>query len=139
MKLSSFSAGIAAVVLSVVLPLSSQQKFEGTWCVSDEGLVITFQNEDSLSIASLRDESVSGNGTYSVKDTVLVASIESEDLTMEMGYHYKWRSDSLIRARILYFTLNGDSVNHPHHWLKMSRCEGISPKQETKLAPENDN
>ncbi|MFP4417792.1 MAG: hypothetical protein ACLFSB_11025 [Chitinispirillaceae bacterium] len=140
MKSAHYIATLLMAVIFFSLPLSSEQKFDGTWCVNDEGLVISFLGDDSLSIASLRDESVSGRGTYSIQDTILVASIQSEELTMEMGYHYKWRTDSLVRARITHFTLNGDSVNHPHHWLKMMRCEnpaGTQSEKESSLEKDN--
>ncbi|MFW5774924.1 MAG: hypothetical protein ACOCW2_01425 [Chitinivibrionales bacterium] len=140
MRFSSTLFGCALAVIMTTLPLSSEQIFDGTWCVSDEGLVISFLGSDSLAIASLRDESVSGRGTYAIKDTILVASIQSEELTMEMGYHYKWRTDSLVRARITFFTLNGDSVNHPHHWLKMIRCENPAADNAVEeAAPETKN
>ncbi len=114
---------LAAAVCSLPARAGDTPNFTGAWCVSGEGLVITFLGEDSLRINSLRDESVSGAGKYEQSDTTLVASIENEELHLEMGYRYAWQADTLVRARIMFFKVNGDSVNHPRQWLRMSRCQ----------------
>jgi hypothetical protein len=105
--------------------------FTGTWCVGREGLVITFIGADSIHVTSLSDESIDVRGRYSKKGDRLTASLSSEELKLDMGYHYKVRPDSTLRAKILYFTVNGDSVNHPHRWLRMKRYDpdkGIIPE-----------
>lgn len=116
----------------------SKSKFQGTWCVGREGLVISFIGKDSLDVWSKRDESMKGNGTYENKDSMLVAKIKNEDLNIEMGYKYKWKTDSLIRAKILYITINEDSVNHPHRWLRMRKCDPETYDPDNELEDELD-
>ena len=58
-----------------------------------------------------------------------------------MGYEYKVREDSSIRAKILFFAVNGDSVNHPRRWLRMKRCDpekGILPDDEDEEEDEEE-
>jgi hypothetical protein len=107
--------------------------FSGTWCVGREGLVITFTGKDSIKVSSLSDESISGRGTYRKKGETLTATLVNEDLELKMGYNYQVKPDSTLRARIIFFTVNGDSVNHPKRWMRMKRCDpekGIIPKFE---------
>jgi hypothetical protein len=111
--------------------------FEGSWCVGREGLLITFTGRDSLSVTNLRDESVQGSGTYVADDSMLTATMSTEELTLEMGYQYRWSNDSLLRAKITYFTIDGDSVNHPRRWLRMRRCDPASMDLE-EMATEED-
>lgn len=122
--LARFHAFVLAVALACAsLSADGERTFAGSWCVSGEGLVITFFSADSLHVKSLHDESISGAGVYTLSDSLLHASIENEDLALEMGYRYAWQADTLVRAKIMFFKVNGDSVNHPRQWLRMSKCE----------------
>lgn len=111
------------MVIFFSLPIVSEGKLKGTWCVGREGLVISFFGKDSLSVSSRRDETMQGLGRYEKRDSLLITTITNEDLKIEMGYRYKWKSDSLIRAKILYVSVNGDSINHPRRWLRMRLCD----------------
>ncbi len=73
-------------------------------------------------MTSLRDESINGRGTYEKKDSTLIATLVNDDLELKMGYRYKKKSNSRIRAKIVFFTVDGDSVNHPNRWMRMERC-----------------
>ncbi|MBD3317922.1 MAG: hypothetical protein GF344_19230 [Chitinivibrionales bacterium] len=116
--------GLTAAATMLSIPTFAEKPaFEGSWCVGREGLLITFSGDDSLSVTNLRDEGVQGAGTYTVDDSMLTASMSTEELTLEMGYQYRWTSDSLLRAKITFFTIDGDSVNHPRRWLRMRRCD----------------
>ncbi len=113
------------VVLGIGLYAGAETNglFSGTWCVGGQGLVISFLGEDSLSFANLADESMKGIGTFEQKDSVLYASVANDELDIGMGYQYKVRNDSIIQAKFLFLTVNGDSVNHPVQWLQMRRCD----------------
>ena len=127
------TAGALLILFSLSLSNSADKIFTGTWCVGREGLVITFIGKDSIHVTSLSDESVNGRGTYARKGTKLTAKLTSEELELNMGYQYKIREDSTIKAKILFFTVNGDSVNHPRRWLRMKRCDpekGIIPEDD---------
>jgi|GEM_PF-3180873 len=123
-----FAACLAALSASAVAPHSL---FSGTWCVGREGLVITFIGKDSIRVTSLTDESIDGRGTYTKKGETLTATVAKDSLTLKMGYRYQVRPDSTVRAKITFFTINGDSVNHPRRWLRMKRCDparGVIPQ-----------
>ena len=116
----------AVVATAGLIPSSllfSESRFSGDWCVSGEGLVISFYGKDSLKISNLQDEGMNGIGAYVQTESTLVASVANEELELEMAYQYKWQDDTLVRARIMYFTVNGDSVNHPQQWMRMARCQ----------------
>ncbi|MBD3344571.1 MAG: hypothetical protein GF401_05875 [Chitinivibrionales bacterium] len=98
--------------------------FDGTWCVEEQDLSITFQGNDSLKVKSVGDEGVSGVGSFAVDDSLLRAKIVNGDLSVEMGYRYKWDSDEKVSARLSFFIVNGDSVEHPTEWMSMVRCSG---------------
>jgi hypothetical protein len=133
MRQRMYSVTTAILALAFSAGASGHDLFSGTWCVGHEGLVITFVGKDSLHVTSLRDESIDGRGTYAKKGSTLTATLRSEEVELKMGYRYKVREDSTIRARILFFTVDGDSVNHPRRWLHMVRCDpakGIVPDDE---------
>ena len=114
------------VFLSVTLfflTVSSGDFLLGTWCIGDERLIITFSTGDSLYVSSKRDETIQGRGTYEKTDSTLTATILNEDLILKMGYRYKKKSDDMLRAKIAYITVDGDSVNHPRRWMKMEKCD----------------
>jgi hypothetical protein len=139
MKRPALYLGLLALT-SMALPPSTETgpAFEGSWCVGREGLLITFSGADSMSVTNLRDESVQGSGTYVSDDSVLTATMSTEELELQMGYQYRWTSDSLLRAKILYFTVDGDSVNHPRRWLRMRRCDPASVDLESLAAEEEE-
>ncbi len=130
--LSNRFVGASLIVLSIGLYAVAENTgtFSGTWCVGGQGLVISFLGKDSLSVTNVADESMKGVGTYEQKDTLLFASVANDELDIGMGYQYKIRSDSLVQAKFLYLTVNGDSVNHPVQWLQMRRCD---PDAETVM------
>lgn len=134
MKTVFFASSVLALCLAAFNAAAAPADiFKGTWCVGREGLVISFSGKDSISVSSLSDESVNGRGTYEKKGQSLTATLTNEDLLLKMGYQYEVKQDSSIRARITFFTVNGDSVNHPKRWLRMKRCDpekGIIPKFE---------
>ncbi len=109
-------------VLIVVTTTSSKDFFSGVWCIGDERLIIAFTGEDSLHVSSQKDETLKGSGTYERKDSTLIATLKNDDLELKMGYRYKRRSNSSIRAKIIFFTVDGDSVSHPRRWMRMERC-----------------
>ncbi len=132
------------VLLTILLYIPASSKddfFTGTWCIGDERLIITFTGQDSLHIASLKDESINGTGTYEKKDSTLIATILNDELELKMGYKYKKKSNSKIKAKIFFFTVDGDSVNHPHRWMRMERCDPKSysfPEEEGDENEEDD-
>jgi hypothetical protein len=112
------------LLILLYIPASSKNDFfTGTWCIGDERLIITFTSEDSLHVTSMKDETINGKGTYEKKDSTLIATLLNDDLELKMGYRYKQKSKSRIRAKIIFFTVDGDSVNHPHRWMRMERCD----------------
>ncbi len=133
MRLVSDVFLVSLLALALAAPSSPGDLFSGTWCVGQEGLVITFVGKDSMHVTSLTDESINGWGTYKKKGTRLTATLTNEDLELTMGYRYKVQEDSSIRAKILFFTVDGDSVNHPQRWMRMSKCDpekGILPEED---------
>ena len=117
---------ISIVVISIILlfsTVSSDDFFTGTWCIGAERLIITFSSGDSLYVTSKRDETIQGKGTYEETDSTLTATILNEDLILKMGYRYKKKSDDMLRVKIAYITVDGDSVNHPRRWMKMEKCD----------------
>jgi hypothetical protein len=141
MKHKLCAAAVMMILYSLALSSSSDKIFSGTWCVGREGLVISFIGKDSIRVTSLSDESVDGQGTYSRKGATLNAKLTSEELELNMGYKYKVREDSSIKAKILFFTVNGDSVNHPRRWLRMRRCDpakGIIPQDDEEEEMDDD-
>ncbi|MBD3391512.1 MAG: hypothetical protein GF418_05645 [Chitinivibrionales bacterium] len=125
---------VISLVLSVVpRAVPSEDLFSGTWCVGRQGLVISFIGGDTVHVTSLNDASIDGWGTYTRDGSRLTATMTNEDLELKMGYKYRVKEDATIRAKILFFTVDGDSVNHPHRWLRMQRCDpekGIPPGED---------
>lgn len=114
----------AFLIFLLFIPVSSKNDFfTGTWCIGDERLIITFTGKDSLHVSSMKDETINGVGTYEKKDSTLIATLLNDDLELKMGYRYKRKSNSRIRAKIIFFTVDGDSVNHPNRWMRMERCD----------------
>jgi len=103
--------------------ISSDDYFKGTWCVGEERLIITFKGNDSLYVTSKKDESMQGNGTYTKTDSTFTATMKNEDLTLVMGYRYQKKTKTMLRAKIAFITVDGDSVNHRRRWMKMEKCD----------------
>ncbi len=115
---------VAAILATLFLFTSviPDDFFSGTWCIGNERLIITFSGEDSLSVTSLRDESIQGKGTFEIKDSLLIANVINDELELKMGYRYKKRDNNSLRAKIVFLTVDGDSVNHPRRWMRMEKC-----------------
>jgi hypothetical protein len=94
----------------------------GSWCLEDENLVITFVDNDSVLVTSSTEEGVNGQGSYEKQDSMFVATLVNDDLEIRMGYQYTWKNDSVLDARTLFLTVNGDSVSHPRGPIIMERC-----------------
>lgn len=109
-------------IFSLYITVASDDFFTGTWCIGAEKLIITFAAKDSLYVSSKRDETIQGQGTYVKTDSTLTATIINEDLTLKMGYRYRKKSEDMLRAKIAYITVDGDSVNHPRRWMRMEKC-----------------
>jgi hypothetical protein len=109
-------------MLLVITSVSSEKLFSGTWCIGDEKLVITFKGNDSLFVSSKKDETIQGKGNYTLKDSMLIATMINEDLELKMGYRFKKKDNHTMRAKIVFFTVDGDSVNHPRRWMRMEQC-----------------
>ena len=116
-------AGIMVFSIGLSVAAENERMFSGTWCIGGQGLVISFLGNDSLSVTNVADESMEGIGTFEQKDSLLYASVANDELDIGMGYQYKIRSDSIVQAKFLFLTVNGDSVNHPVQWLQMRRCD----------------
>lgn len=99
----------------------------GTWCVGEDGLVLTFSGKDTLFISSNSDTSINGKGTYKRNDTSFTASVISNDINMNMKYIYRWKGADTIEAKTVYFTVNGDTVDSPKEWTAMARCKLLAP------------
>lgn len=55
-------------------------------------------------------------------DTSFTATLINDDLELKMGYRYKMRDENRLKAKITFFTVDGDSVDHPERWLRMEKC-----------------
>ncbi|MGD9202566.1 MAG: hypothetical protein PVI26_13470, partial [Chitinispirillia bacterium] len=78
-------------------------------------------------------------GTYIVTDSTLTAVVYNDDLELRMGYRYKRRNNSSLRAKFMFFTVDGDSVDHPRRWMRMEQCnpDTLSPGNPDTLSPGN--
>jgi hypothetical protein len=105
----------------------------GTWCVEEQGLLLTFSGNDSLMVGSSTEDGVQGGGSFSKNDSLFTATVVNGEVTMNMGYRYKWKDAKTIQAQATFFVVNGDSVEHPAEWMKMVRCSNStgSSKQDT--------
>jgi hypothetical protein len=93
----------------------------GTWIVGDAGLVLTFFGKDSISVTSVTDSSVKGNGTYIKNDSTFSTTINNNDIIMKMQYRFRWKTKDSIEAQAILFTVNGDTVDSPKDWALMSK------------------
>lgn len=99
----------------------------GTWCVGEDGLVLTFSGKDSLQVSSQADESVNGSGTYVKSDTSFTATVLNGDVTMKMKYIYRWKGIDTVEARAELFMVNDETIDTPAEWMFMTRCTALGP------------
>lgn len=107
---------LVTLLLSVIFVSGATEKinsFLGTWIVGDAGLVLTFSGKDSLSVTSVSDSSVKGNGTYIKSDSTFSTTINNNDIIMKMQYRFRFKSKDSIEAQAILFTVNGDTVDSP--------------------------
>jgi hypothetical protein len=119
------------IIAAVLFPVSAQKIMTGAWCIQDQGLSITFQGKDSVLVTSTEEDGVNGKGAYSLTDSLLTATITSEDIVIRMCYQYKWQKDSSILARQIYFIADQDTAENPNSTVVMKRCAkgaGAAPK-----------
>jgi hypothetical protein len=130
---------LTIALFSLSLAGAKKSPFKGTWCIGRDRMVIDFIGKDSIHIYSKADESVNGRGTFIKNDTTFVASLKNNDLELKMGYQYRLVDSESLKAKITFFTVDGDSVDHPKRWLRMSKCdpesfdfESIDAKEENE-------
>lgn len=111
-----------ALILSAGILSAAKDPFTGTWCIGNQRLVIDFIGADSIHISSRADESINGRGTFIKDDTTFTATLINDELELKMGYRYKLRDEKRLKAKITFFTVDGDSVDHPDRWLRMEKC-----------------
>lgn len=122
------------LIIFIFIPVTSEDFFSGTWCIGDERLVITFKDSDTLQFYSLEDESINGKGTYEGTDSTLTAIVANDELEVRLGYRYRKKNNSKLKAKFLFFIIDGDSVDHPRRWMRMERCNPdtfSTPEEET--------
>ncbi len=125
----------AALLLLAGNAPGAEKSLTGTWCLEEEELMITFTGKDSVRVHSVAEDGVNGTGSFRRQDTMFVATIAADSLEVKMGYRYSWNSDSLITARTLFMTVNGDSINVTGEDVQMKRC---AAPEEKKAAPATD-
>jgi len=114
---------IIAVFSVIVYASEKNNQLIGSWCLDEEDIIITFSENDSVSVTSESEDGVNGKGTFTKQDTMFVAKISNEDLLILMGYQYKWDTDSTINARTLFLSINGDTVQTEQRSVLMKRCK----------------
>lgn len=124
-------------IISISGAVDKSYSLLGTWIVGDAGLVLTFSGKDSISVASVTDSSVKGNGTYLKNDSTFSTTINNNDIIMKMQYRFRWKTKDSIEAQAILFTVNGDTVDSPKEWAVMARqTKGQKTDQRTqKSAP----
>lgn len=122
-------------LLSVVLLIGAfsinnakTKSLDGTWCVGEEGFVLTFSGKDSLHVTSKSDESIKANGTYLKNDTSFSATVINGDVVMKIKYRYQWAGDDSVKALAEQFLINDEPVNSPTEWMFMVKCDNCSEK-----------
>jgi hypothetical protein len=130
MKKISTVIAIITSIISISLATEKSNALLGTWVVGDAGLILTFSGKDSLSVASVTDSSVKGNGTYVKSDTTFSATINNNDIIMKMQYRYRWKNKDNVEAQAILFTVNGDSVESPKEWASMTRYSKVSKTEQ---------
>lgn len=100
----------------------NDKNLNGTWCVGEDGFILTFEGKDTLKVSSLSDESISGIGVYKKTDSAFTATVINGDVEMKMGYDYLWAGNDTVKAKAKFFTINGESVAYPEEWMWMTKC-----------------
>jgi hypothetical protein len=96
------------------VPAFSGKTMNGTWCIEQEGLTITFAGKDSLTVSSTEEDGVTGKGSYTMSDSIFSATVANEELSVKLGYRYAWQKDSTINAKQIYFIVDKDTAeNNP--------------------------
>jgi hypothetical protein len=126
---------VAAALALAAGARAAERTLRGTWCLAEEELVLTFVGKDSVRVTSTVDDGVNGTGRYAKQDTMFVATIQGDSLQVVMGYRYEWKSDSVIEARTLFVTVNGDSVNVTAEPISMRRCKAPAATQSAPAGP----
>lgn len=96
----------------------------GTWCTTDDGMVLTFAKGDTLRVAGTSDSSMGGCGKYTHTDTTFAATLKNGDMVMKMAYRYRWRGRDTVEARATSFIIDNEAVEYPTEWMGMVRCGG---------------
>ncbi len=109
----------------------NQDFFSGRWSIESQSLVITFLGGDSLKVTSPEDSTIQGRGTYTMNDTSFTAEVVNNDMKLKMTYQYETLEDtSKIKARNIFFSVDGDTVNQPDIWTTM---EKYKPEDSVKV------
>ncbi len=96
---------------------------QGSWFSEEDGLTLNFVGDDSLFVTSTIEESMAGMGVYTASDSTISATVVNEDITIEMGYNYRWQDSNTIEAQPLFFTINGEAIEVPSEWTTIVRQE----------------
>ena len=130
---------ISAALLFLLVTLANAEKKKtapaadpliGTWCTTDDGMVLTFSKGDSLRVATVSDSSMGGVGKYIHTDTTFTATLKNGDMIMKMGYVYRWKGRDTVEAKATSFTIDNEAVEHPTEWMGMVRCGGMGKTSE---------
>lgn len=105
-------------LLSAVL-FAQSDIFSGDWYITDQGLKISFGTENSVTFESSEDESLSGEGNYSVEGDELTANIANSDMEMQLVWQYKGDATKL---EVKTIKLNGDAVE-AGDWVELVRAQ----------------
>ncbi len=116
----------ALIMGAFTVNMAKTNSLNGTWCVGEEGFVLTFSGKDSLRVTSNTDESINAEGTYQKNDTSFTAKLINGDVSMKMKYRYRWVGSDSIKALAEQFTINDEQINSPTEWMYMVRCSSSS-------------
>ncbi|KMQ52347.1 hypothetical protein CHISP_0614 [Chitinispirillum alkaliphilum] len=112
---------LTVALFSITFASSQSENIEGVWFSEEDGLTLTFKNNDSLYVTSSTEESMQGAGTYSITDTTLSAVVSNEDIEIEMNYNFRWKDENVIEAQPVFFSINSEEIEIPSEWLKIVR------------------
>ena len=122
MKKTTFLNSVALIAFAAIAISGAETRFKGTWCIGNQKLVIDFPGNNAIKISSRGDEAVNGVGTFTFTDTTFTATIKNEDLVLKIGYLYKFKDTKNLRAKITFFTIDGEGVDYPKRWMRMQSC-----------------
>ena len=111
---------IAFIVVFTFVVFGNEALFSGSWCVVDEDMVISFLNTGDVTFQSSSDETISGEGQYSVSGDTLIANIANSDMEMNITYLYK---ENKLGILVQTIALNGETVEASDEWVQLSSCE----------------